>query len=66
MPGYGWQAKIVNEDGTEVEQGAVGELILKGPGVMTCYYNRGVPEGWLAVHRRYGYAGRRWIYLSCR
>ena len=37
VPGYGWQAKIVNEDGTEVEQGAVGELILKGPGVMTCY-----------------------------
>ena len=29
--------KIVDEDGNEVEQGKVGELIIKGPGVMTCY-----------------------------
>lgn len=53
VPGYGWQAKIVNEDGTEVEQGAVGELILKGPGVMTCYYKNPkateecLKDGWL-------------------
>ena len=39
VPGYGWQAKIVKEDGvTEVEKGEVGELALKGPGVMKCYY----------------------------
>ena len=39
IPGYGWQARIVKEDGvTEVEQGEVGELSLKGPGVMRCYY----------------------------
>lgn len=37
--GYGWEVKIVDEDGNEVEQGKVGELIIKGPGVMTCYYN---------------------------
>lgn len=53
VPGYGWQAKIVNEDGTDVEQGAVGELILKGPGVMTCYYKNPeataecLKDGWL-------------------
>ena len=53
VPGYGWQAKIVNEVGTEVEQGAVGELILKGPGVMTCYYKNPkateecLKDGWL-------------------
>jgi acyl-CoA synthetase (AMP-forming)/AMP-acid ligase II len=40
IPGYGWQCKIVAEDGvTEVKQGDVGELCVKGPGVMTCYYN---------------------------
>lgn len=40
IPGYGWQCKIVEEDGcTEVKRGAVGELCVKGPGVMTCYYN---------------------------
>lgn len=40
IPGYGWQCKIVEEDGcTEVQPGSVGELCVKGPGVMTCYYN---------------------------
>ena len=36
--GYGWEVKIVNENGEAVEQGDVGELAVKGPGVMTCYY----------------------------
>ncbi len=39
IPGYGWEAKIVGEDGKEVEQGETGELAVKGPGVMVCYYN---------------------------
>ena len=39
VAGYGWQTKIVKEDGvTEVARGEVGELALKGPGVMKCYY----------------------------
>lgn len=38
VPGYGWQVRIVDEDGKDVKQGDVGELLLKGPGVMTCYY----------------------------
>ena len=38
VPGYGWEVKIVDADGNEVEQGAVGELCLRGPGVMVCYY----------------------------
>ncbi|MBQ7868340.1 MAG: acyl--CoA ligase [Clostridia bacterium] len=52
-PGYLWEAKIVDERGNEVEQGDVGELIVRGPGVMLCYYKN--PEasaevlknGWL-------------------
>ena len=37
-PGYMWKAKIVNENGELVPQGEVGELVVKGPGVMKCYY----------------------------
>ena len=53
VPGYGWKAKIVDVNGVEVPQGEVGELIVKGPGVMTCYYNDPeataavLKEGWL-------------------
>ena len=39
VPGYGWEVKIVNENAETVAQGEVGELCVKGPGVMTCYYN---------------------------
>ncbi len=53
VPGYRWKCKIVDENGVEVKQGDVGELCVKGPGVMTEYYNN--PEatkevlkaGWL-------------------
>ena len=38
IPGYRWECKIVDEDGNTVKQGDVGELCVKGPGVMTCYY----------------------------
>ena len=39
IPGYGWEVKIVDGKMNEVPQGEVGELALKGPGVMVCYYN---------------------------
>ncbi len=39
VPGYRWACKIVDEAGKETAQGEVGELCVKGPGVMTCYYN---------------------------
>ena len=51
--GYGWETKIINPDGYEVVQGEVGELALKGPGVMTCYYkdekatSEVLHDGWL-------------------
>ena len=53
VPGYGWQTKIVDERGNEVPKGEVGELILKGNGVMLCYYKNPdataetVKDGWL-------------------
>lgn len=53
VPGYGWKVKIVDEQNQPVKQGDVGELCVKGPGVMVCYYHN--PEataevlenGWL-------------------
>lgn len=38
IPGYKWEAKIVDENLNLVKQGEVGELAVKGPGVMVCYY----------------------------
>ncbi len=37
VAGYGWQVRIVDENRTPIENG-VGELAVKGPGVMKCYY----------------------------
>jgi acyl-CoA synthetase (AMP-forming)/AMP-acid ligase II len=37
--GYNWQTKIVNEKRESVKSGEVGELAVKGPGVMKCYFN---------------------------
>lgn len=36
--GYGWCTCIVGPNGQPVKKGDVGELCVKGPGVMTCYY----------------------------
>ena len=36
--GFGWEVKIVDEHGERVPDGEVGELAVKGPGVMKCYY----------------------------
>ena len=47
VPGYGWKALIVDENHKPVAQGQVGELAVKGPGVMECYYND--PEATAAV-----------------
>ncbi len=52
-PGFGWEAKIVDEQGTPVRHGDVGELIVRGPGVMLCYYKNEeatqevLKDGWL-------------------
>ena len=35
--GFGWEVKIVDENGATVARGAVGEIVVKGPGVMTAY-----------------------------
>ena len=38
IPGAGWQTEIFDENKNPVKQGEVGELAVKGPSVMKCYY----------------------------
>lgn len=51
--GYGWQTKIVDENRNIVEKNQVGELAVKGDGVMKCYYkdkqatDEILEDGWL-------------------
>ena len=51
--GYLWEVDIVDENGNSIDKGNVGELIVKGPGVMTCYYKNEeatkevLKSGWL-------------------
>ncbi|AFM40526.1 acyl-CoA synthetase (AMP-forming)/AMP-acid ligase II [Desulfosporosinus acidiphilus SJ4] len=53
IPGHNWEVKITDENGCDVVQGQVGELVVKGPGVMKCYYNdpeataAALQNGWL-------------------
>lgn len=72
VPGYGWEVKIVDENGAEVKQGDVGELILKGPGVMECYYNdpkataETLKDGWLYTGDMAEQDSEGFIYLVDR
>ena len=51
--GYQWETKIIDDNGDEVKQGDVGELAVKGSGVMICYYKNPeatenvLKDGWL-------------------
>ena len=53
VPGYRWECKIVDEKGIPVAPGEVGELCVRGPGLMKCYYGDPVAtaealvDGWL-------------------
>ncbi len=53
IPGYNWEVRIADENGCPVKQGQIGELLVKGPGVMKCYYNDPaataavLKDGWL-------------------
>ncbi len=51
--GFNWKTRIVNENGEDVSQGKIGELLVKGDGVMKQYYKNPektaetIKNGWL-------------------
>ena len=53
VAGHNWQTMIVDENGKEVERNSVGELLVKGAGVMKEYYRDAeataatLKDGWL-------------------
>jgi len=71
--GFGWQAKIVADDGAEIRgAGRVGELCVKGPGVMVCYYHNPeataevLHDGWLSTGDMARYDEDGFIFLVDR
>ncbi len=53
LPGFNWEARIVDEEGNDVKRGEVGELVVRGDGVMKEYYKnpeataKVIRDGWL-------------------
>ena len=53
LPGFNWEARIVDPDGNPVPAGEVGELVVRGDGVMKEYYKnreataQAIRDGWL-------------------
>ena len=51
--GFNWEARLVNERGEDVARGDVGEIVVKGDGVMREYYRNpektaeAIRDGWL-------------------
>ena len=70
--GYGWQVEIVDSEHKPVKRGDVGELAVKGPGVMKCYYNdpkataEVLSDGWLYTGDMAMEDGDGFIYLVDR
>ena len=75
VPGYGWECKVVDDEGNIVpstDSERVGELCVKGPGVMICYYKNPeataecIKDGWLLTGDMAKYDEDGFIWLVDR
>ncbi len=72
VPGYQWEVKIMSSPGVETPRGEIGELAVKGPGVMLCYYKNPeatgevLKDGWLYTGDMARMDGDGFIYLVDR
>ena len=70
--GYLWETKIIDTDEKEIHDMSVGELAVKGPGVMKCYYKNPeataeiLKDGWLYTGDMARYDEDGFIYLVDR
>lgn len=70
--GFNWEARIVNDSGEDVARGKVGELIVKGCGVMKEYYKNPaktaetIRDGWLYTGDMARMDNEGFIYLVDR
>jgi fatty-acyl-CoA synthase len=71
-PGFDWEFDIVDERLDPVPAGTPGELIVKGPGVMKCYYRnaeataQAIRDGWLSTGDIARLDGQGFIWLVDR
>jgi acyl-CoA synthetase (AMP-forming)/AMP-acid ligase II len=72
LPGFNWETRIVDEEGNSVRIGDVGELVVRGDGVMREYYKnpeataKTLREGWLHTGDMAKQDGDGFIYLVDR
>ena len=70
--GFGWETRIIDERGEDVPQGRVGELLVKGDGVMKEYYKNpektveAIKDGWLYTGDMVREDSEGFIYLVDR
>ncbi len=70
--GFNWEARIVNDSGEDVAQGEIGELVVKGNGVMKEYYKNPertaetIKNGWLYTGDMARMGSEGFIYLVDR
>ncbi len=68
--GFGWETKIIDEQGNPVKQGETGELAVRprrhGLLLQRSQSHCGGAPRRLALYRRYGYGGRGWLHLPGR
>ncbi|MBA7620044.1 Long-chain-fatty-acid--CoA ligase [subsurface metagenome] len=70
--GFNWKVRVVDEQGNEVKRGEVGELIVKGNGVMKGYYKNPkktaetIRDGWLYTGDMARMDGEGFVYIVDR